>query len=191
MQGNGIKHILCASYHPASNGLADRFVQTFKRAMKAGEKDGPSLIHHLTRFLLRYRSTPHSTTNVAPSELFLGRKLRTLFDLLKPDIETRVLSKQADQKGYQDKRAKPCYFSPNHPVMVGDFRLNTDKWIPGTVVESLGSLTYRLKVEIFSNVILTMCWNDGELKNTPQVKRIFNMLTWLTRQVTRIANMLI
>ena len=47
MQGNGIKHILCASYHPASNGLAEKFMQTFKRAMKAGDKDG-LLNHHLT-----------------------------------------------------------------------------------------------------------------------------------------------
>ena len=75
--------------------LAERFMQTFKRAMKAGEKDGPSLNHHLKRFLLRYRYTPHSTTNVAPSELFLGCNLRTLFNLLKPDIKTQVLSKQA------------------------------------------------------------------------------------------------
>ena len=103
MQDNGIKHILCAPYHPAANGLAERFVQTFKRAMKAGEKDGSSLNHRLTRFLLRYRSTPHNTTNVAPSELFLGHNLCTLFDLLKPDIEPRVLSKHADQKGYHDK----------------------------------------------------------------------------------------
>ena len=147
MQGNGIKHILCVPYHPASNGLAERFVQTFKRAMKAGEKVGSSLNHSLTRFLLRDRSTPHSTTNVAPSELFLKCNLRTLFDLLKPGIETRVLSKQADQKGYHDKRAKPHYFSPNQPVMVQDFCLNTDKWIPGTVVESLGSITYKVQVE--------------------------------------------
>ena len=122
-------------------------MQTFKRAMKAGEKDGPSLNHRLRRFLLRYRSTPHSTTNVAPSELFLGRNLRTLFHLLKPDIETRVFSKQADQKGYHDKRAKPRYFSPNQPVMVRDFCLNTDKWIPGTVVESLRPVTYKVQVE--------------------------------------------
>ena len=40
---NGIRHICCAPYHPSSNGLAERFVQTFKRAMKASDKVGSSL----------------------------------------------------------------------------------------------------------------------------------------------------
>ena len=33
MKGNGIKHILSSPYHPSSNGLAKRFIQTFKQAM--------------------------------------------------------------------------------------------------------------------------------------------------------------
>ena len=33
---NGVKHIRCSPYHLASNGLAERFVRTFKEAMKAG-----------------------------------------------------------------------------------------------------------------------------------------------------------
>ena len=35
MHRNGVKHIRYAPYHPSSNGGVERFVQTFKTAMKA------------------------------------------------------------------------------------------------------------------------------------------------------------
>ena len=57
MLNNAIQHTRCAPYHPASNGLAERFVQTFKHAMKASEKQAHSLSHCLANFLLTYRST--------------------------------------------------------------------------------------------------------------------------------------
>ena len=98
MKMNGIKHIKCAPYHPASNGAVERMVQTFKRAMKAGENSKHSLSQQLANFLFMYRSTPHATTNVAPCELFLKRKVRTRMDLLIPDSERRVCEKQAKQK---------------------------------------------------------------------------------------------
>ena len=34
MDKNGIQHVHTSPYHPASNGLAKRVVQTFKRALK-------------------------------------------------------------------------------------------------------------------------------------------------------------
>ena len=40
---NGVKHILCTPYHPSLNGLVERFVKTFKRAMKSGESSGTPL----------------------------------------------------------------------------------------------------------------------------------------------------
>ena len=66
------------------------FVQTFKQAMKASEKDGHSVSHRLANFLMTYRTTPHSTTNVAPCTLFLQREIRTWFNLLQPDPARRV-----------------------------------------------------------------------------------------------------
>ena len=60
--------------------------------MKTNAQDEPNLNTRLSQFLLGYRSTPHATTNISPGELFLQRKLRTRFDLLKPNIESVVTS---------------------------------------------------------------------------------------------------
>ncbi|CAM5144711.1 unnamed protein product [Natator depressus] len=35
MKANGIHHITSAPYHPSTNGLAERFVQTMKQALKS------------------------------------------------------------------------------------------------------------------------------------------------------------
>jgi hypothetical protein len=145
LKQNGIKHILNAPYHPSSNGLAERFVQTFKRAMRAGERDGLSLNHRLSEFLFSYRATPHATTDVSPGELFLQRRMRTRFDLLKPDHKRLVTSRQAAQKRQTDKHAKLRSFPVGASVMVRDFR-HTNKWVPGTIVQKLGPVTYQTDI---------------------------------------------
>ena len=54
--------IRCAPHHPASNGLVDRFVKTFKQDLKAHESSGLPLQHCLASFLFGYHSIPHTTT---------------------------------------------------------------------------------------------------------------------------------
>ena len=43
MKANGVKHIMTLPYHPSSNGEAERFVQTFKRSLKASKDDSGTL----------------------------------------------------------------------------------------------------------------------------------------------------
>ncbi len=62
LQQNGVKHLTTAHYHPASNGLGERAVQTVKEGIK--KMTGP-LELRLTRFLFKYRVTPQSTTRIA------------------------------------------------------------------------------------------------------------------------------
>ena len=96
LHGNGIAHTRTAPYHPASNGLAERSVQTFKQGIKR-LKEG-TVETKLSRFLLKYRLTPHSTTGRSPAELLLGRQPRSRLDLLHPDVSGRVQESQARQQ---------------------------------------------------------------------------------------------
>lgn len=82
-KAHGIKHILTAPYHPQSNGLAERFVQTFKNFLKKTD-NSKYLDLHVNEFLLSYRSIQHPATNKSPAEILMGRKLRTNCDLSRP-----------------------------------------------------------------------------------------------------------
>jgi len=61
--------------------------------MKTGKADGLTLTHRLQNFLLTYR--PHGTTGIPPCDLVMGRRLRTHWDLLKPDLQAAVPEKQS------------------------------------------------------------------------------------------------
>ena len=141
---NGIKHIRCAPYHPATNGLVERFVQSLKAALKASLNSGLPLHRRVLNFLFTYRSTPHTTTGVSPSSLFLHRRIRTRLDLLHPNSESQVLAKQAQQKSQHDRRAQHREFFVGQTVMARNLRPGPD-WVPTVVVERLGPLTYLVE----------------------------------------------
>ncbi|KAK0143474.1 hypothetical protein N1851_018386 [Merluccius polli] len=77
---NGIKS---APHHPAKNRLAERFVQTFKKSIKAMEKEDISLQHKVDNFIFVYLNSIHATT---PAMLFMNRNLRSCIELMKPDL---------------------------------------------------------------------------------------------------------
>ena len=104
MSENGIVHVTTAPYHPSSNGLAERAVQTFKRGLKATQ--GGSIQERLSKFLLMYRIMPHTTTGLSPAQLLMGRRLRSRLDRLFPDLQEHVQSKQSKQATYHDN-SKP------------------------------------------------------------------------------------
>ena len=144
LQMNGIKHTATAPYHPGSNGLAERAVQTLKRGLKMISEG--SWEHRLAWFLLTYRTTPHSTTGVSPSELMFGRQLRTRMDLLRPDLGGHVRSRQEQQKKDHDAHVQLREFAVGARVFVRNFGRGP-LWLPGVVKELMGPVSYTVELE--------------------------------------------
>ncbi|PIK55838.1 hypothetical protein BSL78_07267 [Apostichopus japonicus] len=141
---NGIKHVTSAPYHPSSNGSAERAVQTFKQGVKKLTRG--SLEDRVARFLFKYRITPHSVTGVSPSELLMGRKLRSRFDLVHPDIQNRVLLKQQAQQQQHNKSTKPRNFWEGEKVYVRNFTTRGPKWLIRNIIKVTGPVSFKIKL---------------------------------------------
>ena len=99
-------------------------------------------------FLLRYRTTPHSTTGATPAELLMKRRLRTRVSLVKPDLTQEIENKQSKQKQRKDlNNNKDRQFSENNIVWIRNTQAkgNIVRWILGRVVKVCGPRTYLVK----------------------------------------------
>ena len=144
LNGNGIKHITSAPYHPSSNGLAERAVQILKSGLKKVMEG--DLDTRIARVLFAYRLAPHSTTGVSPSELLLGRKPRSRLDLFRPNTAKRVENKQLQQKTAHDVSARQRKFEVGDLVYVLNFRAG-EKWIPGKIIQSNGPVSFCIQLQ--------------------------------------------
>ncbi|UYV74425.1 K02A2.6-like, partial [Cordylochernes scorpioides] len=165
LEGNGIKQTLIPAYHPQSNGLAERAVRTIKTALdKNKRKIGDTIQDTLSKVLLAYRSTPHVTTGKTPSELFIGRALRTRVSLIHPSLASRVRDQQARQMKY-DRRTHLEEFQIDDLVWCKNFR-GGDKWIPGKIVGKKGTRVYTIlihgQVKAYHRDQIRKRWRNGE-----------------------------
>lgn len=135
MKNNGIRHLRSAPFRPASNGQAEVAVRIVKEGLKRVE--GVSLQTRLSRFLLSYRTRPHSVTGKTPAELLMRRELKTILSLVRPSVKDRVKLKQEKQKDLYDRTSVCRSISINDAVYVLNFSTGP-KWLPGFVTDTLG-----------------------------------------------------
>lgn len=141
LKESGVKyHKRTAPYHPATNGQAERCVQTVKDTLNAMSTTRSTLHSNINEFLRQYRKALHATTGQPPAQLFLNRNIRTRLDLVRPDnIDAKVTEKQQAKFNASFRILKPeqaVYFLSGNPRM--------NKWLPGRVVTKLGDLHYEI-----------------------------------------------
>jgi len=94
----------------------------------------------LQQMLFVYRVTEHSTTGRTPAELFLGRRINTTLDLLKPSVRGDIDQRQFKTKYYKDRHTSDREFLPNDPIYV---RRPVDRnWATAVVSSRTSPLSY-------------------------------------------------
>ena len=143
ISANGIRHLLSAPYHPATNGLAERLVQMVKNGLK--RVTSGTLSNRLATVLFNYRVSPHSTTNVSPAELLFQRKLKSKLDLVKPDMASRVETDQF-QRLVASTPKRDLTFNSDEKVYYWNFRRGP-VWLPGVISTVCGPVSFIVKTQ--------------------------------------------
>lgn len=142
LKKNGIRHVKTPPYHPASNGMVERAVQTFKTGMKK-MREG-TIQTKLSRFLFNYRITPHSSTGTSLAELLFGRRLNSHLENLKPSLSRKVQQNQEKQKEARDAHARVREFQVGDKIFVRNYRGRT-VWLAGVVTRKEGKTVYLVQ----------------------------------------------
>ncbi|GBM45835.1 hypothetical protein AVEN_180706-1 [Araneus ventricosus] len=127
--------ISTSPYFPSSNGHAERFVQTFKDAMRQAKVDFGSRDYKLQKFLMQFSKTPHSTTHLYPAMMFSGRDIHPRLDLL--CLNEAPLGKATDSPLRQ--------FPVGDKVVIRDYSNRDEKWLYGTVLRKDGRFNYQVE----------------------------------------------
>ncbi|KXJ74169.1 hypothetical protein RP20_CCG014257 [Aedes albopictus] len=156
---NGIVHLKTAPYHPQSNGLAERFVDTFKRTLKKITAGGETLDEAIDSFLLCYRSTPcrSAPDGKSPGELMYGRPIRTSLELLRPPTPYNEPSKDQAKQFNRKHGTKAREYHPRDLVWTKVYSANTWTWTPGKVIERIGSVMYNIWLPSKQNLVRSHC----------------------------------
>ncbi|GBM73152.1 Uncharacterized protein K02A2.6 [Araneus ventricosus] len=134
---NGIKKKFIAPGHPATNGLAERNVQTLKDKLKLVTSETLPIHLKVQRILFRYRATPLANGKL-PAEMYLNRKILIKLDAMFPHYE--ITSEQKI-------RPRTRIIKEGERVQTKFFVNNKLNWKLGVVTQKLGHLHCIVKLD--------------------------------------------
>ena len=131
LEDNGIEHRKTTPLWPQANGEVERQNKSLLKRMKIAQAEGKEWKKEIRKYLVAYRSTPHTTTGVSPAELLFGRKMRTKLPELKEEsteseMRDRDGEMKAKAKRYANKKrnAQESDLAPGDQVLVRQERKN-------------------------------------------------------------------
>uniref|UniRef100_A0A146LZ17 RNA-directed DNA polymerase n=1 Tax=Lygus hesperus TaxID=30085 RepID=A0A146LZ17_LYGHE len=135
-RSSGIFQKFIAPGHPATNGLAERNVQTLKNKLRAASDENIPMHDKIRKIMFHYRATPLACGK-SPAELYLKRKFRTRLDAFFP------VKPHAAHSSPSAKR----FFHVGERVQIRIFKGNKPIWEFGEVMRRFGQRHYLVRLD--------------------------------------------
>ena len=139
LNNNDIQHTKTPPRHPATNGLAERYVGYWKVSLKKMGDTSEPLQSKLDRFLLTYRSTP-THMGKSPSELLMNRQPRTKFNAL------RFSRMKEEVKVFQENMNHIPKYKKDDAVFAKNFGRGAS-WMPGRIIDIVSPKSFLVQVK--------------------------------------------
>ena len=118
-----INHHKATPYWPQANSEIERFYETLSKFVKTLTAEGRNWEHEIFDFLLTYRNTPHSTTNVSPAQLLMNKQLRDKIPFI-DNKKSKMFNEVVKRDQMKKEKHKEYYDNRNHVkennIQVGD-----------------------------------------------------------------------
>ena len=112
---------------PQGNAQAERFMQGLRKVLQTAKIQNRPWRQEFSRFLLQYRTTPHSSTGVPPSELLFNRKIRGTLPVLSRNIivnrHNEAREKESRRQEYNKSYVNNRRNAKKSNISVGDYVL--------------------------------------------------------------------
>ena len=124
-QNYQFEHRTTSPYHPQSNGMAEKSVQTVKNLMKKAlhDKKDPYLA------LLDYRNTPQSDNVGSPVQRLMGRRTKTLIPTTKVLLKPKVINPSVVQKELRQRKLVQKRYYNQHVKRLPKLKVGESVWL--------------------------------------------------------------
>ncbi|XP_073814237.1 uncharacterized protein [Musca autumnalis] len=109
---NNIKLINTTPYWPQQNGEVERQNRSLLKVLKISQATKSNWKAELLKYLLMYRSTPHSTTLKSPAELMFNRKIRDKLPTITQPLEIDEELHDRDKEQKEKESINESSFNP-------------------------------------------------------------------------------
>ena len=177
LEDNGIEHRKITLLWPQANGEVERQNKPLLKRMKIAQAEGKEWKKEIRKYLVTYRSTPHTTTDVSSAELLFGRKMRTKLPELEGEsteceMRDRDGEMKAKAKWYADKKrnAQESDLAPGDKVLVKQKRKNK-------LSTPLAPEPYDVVTKTGNSVVVESPEGVQLMRNTTHVKKVRGDIT--------------